>query len=158
VGLLGAGIASSSTVHWSTGVVGKVIIPMILSPTVSLLRLSVDGDRLVGVRNANPHRVDRGFRIAHGCFSAPSLALGHGLQDAQQSKGIIVLSDDGGLSGGLRGAMGCLGLRARTGGRDVLGRAGESCEPLAGASFGCGQCMASSLRRLPRACSNSLLS
>jgi inorganic phosphate transporter, PiT family len=36
-GLVGAGIASRSTVHWSTGVVGKVIIPMILSPAVGLL-------------------------------------------------------------------------------------------------------------------------
>jgi PiT family inorganic phosphate transporter len=66
----GAGIASSSTVHWSTGVVGKVIIPMILSPTVGLL-----GGYLLMVialwvfRRANPHRVDRGFRIAQ-IFSA----------------------------------------------------------------------------------------
>jgi phosphate/sulfate permease len=37
-------------------------------------------------RSANPHRVDRGFRIAQ-IFSATSLALGHGLQDAQKSAG-----------------------------------------------------------------------
>jgi len=36
------------------------------------------------LRNANPHRVDRGFRIGQ-IFSATSLALGHGLQDAQKS-------------------------------------------------------------------------
>jgi PiT family inorganic phosphate transporter len=91
-GLVGAGIASSSTVHWSTGVVGKVLIPMILSPTVGLL-----GGYLLMVialwvfRRANPHRVDRGFRVAQ-IFSATSLALGHGLQDAQKSMGIIVLA------------------------------------------------------------------
>jgi PiT family inorganic phosphate transporter len=68
------------------------IIPMILSPTVGLL-----GGYLLMVialwvfRRANPHRVDRGFRIAQ-IFSATSLALGHGLQDAQKSMGIIVLA------------------------------------------------------------------
>lgn len=91
-GLVGAGLASGSTVHWSTGVVEKVIIPMVLSPTVGLL-----GGYLLMIitlwilRNANPHRVDRGFRIGQ-IFSATSLALGHGLQDAQKSMGIIVLA------------------------------------------------------------------
>ena len=65
--------------------VEKVIIPMVLSPTVGLL-----GGYLLMIitlwilRNANPHRVDRGFRIGQ-IFSATSLALGHGLQDAQKS-------------------------------------------------------------------------
>ena len=91
-GLVGAGLASSSTVHWTTGVVDKVIIPMILSPTVGL----VGGYLLMVIalwllRKANPHRVDRGFRIAQ-VFPATSLALGHGLQDAQKSMGIIVLA------------------------------------------------------------------
>ena len=91
-GLVGAGLASGSTVHWTTGVVDKVIIPMILSPTVGL----VGGYLLMVIalwllRKANPHRVDRGFRIAQ-VFSATSLALGHGLQDAQKSMGIIVLA------------------------------------------------------------------
>jgi len=91
-GLVGAGLASSSTVHWTTGVVDKVIIPMILSPTVGL----VGGYLLMVIalwllRKANPHRVERGFRIAQ-IFSATSLALGHGLQDAQKSMGIIVLA------------------------------------------------------------------
>ena len=43
------------------------------------------------LRKANPHRVDRGFRIAQ-IFSATSLAVGHGLQDAQKCMGIIVLA------------------------------------------------------------------
>lgn len=91
-GLVGAGLASSRTVHWTTGVVGKVIIPMILSPTVGL----VGGYLLMVIalwllRKANPHRVGHGFRIAQ-VFSATSLALGHGLQDAQKSMGIIVLA------------------------------------------------------------------
>ena len=91
-GLVGAGLASSSTVHWTTGVVEKVIVPMILSPIVGL----VGGYTLMVIalwvlRKANPHRVDRGFRMAQ-IFSATSLALGHGLQDAQKSMGIIVLA------------------------------------------------------------------
>jgi inorganic phosphate transporter, PiT family len=91
-GLVGAGLASGSTVHWTTGVVDKVIIPMILSPTVGL----IGGYVLMVIalwvlRRTNPHRVDRGFRIAQ-VFSATSLALGHGLQDAQKSMGIIVLA------------------------------------------------------------------
>jgi PiT family inorganic phosphate transporter len=36
-GLVGAAIASASTVHWMTGVVGKVIVPMILSPFVGFV-------------------------------------------------------------------------------------------------------------------------
>jgi inorganic phosphate transporter, PiT family len=91
-GLVGAGLASSSTIHWTTGVVGKVVIPMILSPIVGL----VGGYLLMVIalwvlRKANPHRVERGFRIAQ-IFSSTSLALGHGLQDAQKSMGIIVLA------------------------------------------------------------------
>jgi PiT family inorganic phosphate transporter len=91
-GLVGAGIASGSAVHWTTGVVGKVVVPMVISPVVGL---SVSYLLMVGVlwllRRANPHRVERGFRVAQ-IFSAISLAVGHGLQDAQKSMGIIVLA------------------------------------------------------------------
>jgi inorganic phosphate transporter, PiT family len=36
-GLVGAAIASASTVDWTTGVVGKVIVPMILAPFVGFV-------------------------------------------------------------------------------------------------------------------------
>jgi inorganic phosphate transporter, PiT family len=36
-GLVGAAIASASTVDWMTGVVGKVIVPMILAPFVGFV-------------------------------------------------------------------------------------------------------------------------
>ena len=42
-------------------------------------------------RRANPHRVGRGFRIAQ-TFSAAAMALGHGLQDAQKTMGVIFLA------------------------------------------------------------------
>ena len=65
---------------------------MILSPVVGFL-----GGYLLMIialwvlRNANPHRVDRGFRVGQ-IFSAAAMSLGHGLQDAQKSMGIIVLA------------------------------------------------------------------
>jgi PiT family inorganic phosphate transporter len=91
-GLVGAGLASGSVVHWTTGVVEKVLIPMVLSPTIGLVGgYSLMIIALWVLRKAIPHRVDRGFRIAQ-IFSATSLALGHGLQDAQKGMGIIVLA------------------------------------------------------------------
>jgi PiT family inorganic phosphate transporter len=91
-GLVGAGVASGSAVHWISGVVGKVAIPMVISPIIGL---AVGYLLMIAVlwlfRRANPHRVEHGFRIAQ-IFSAISLALGHGLQDAQKSMGIIVLA------------------------------------------------------------------
>jgi PiT family inorganic phosphate transporter len=90
-GLVGAGLASGSAVHWM-GVVGLVVIPMVISPVIGLL-----GGYLLMVlvtwllRRANPHRVERRFRVAQ-IFSAASLAIGHGLQDAQKGMGIIVLA------------------------------------------------------------------
>jgi PiT family inorganic phosphate transporter len=42
-------------------------------------------------RNARYHRVERGFRRAQ-IASAAGLALGHGLQDAQKTMGLIVLA------------------------------------------------------------------
>lgn len=91
-GLVGAALASGSPVYWASGVVGKVIVPMIISPIIGLaggylLMIAV----LWALRRANPHRLDRGFRIAQ-IFSATSLAIGHGLQDAQKGMGIIVLA------------------------------------------------------------------
>jgi PiT family inorganic phosphate transporter len=91
-GLVGAGIASGSAVHWTSGVVGKVVVPMVISPVVGL---TVSYLLMVGLlwlfRRSNPHRVERGFRVAQ-IFSAISLAVGHGLQDAQKSMGIIVIA------------------------------------------------------------------
>ena len=48
-GLVGAAIASACTVHWMAGVVGKVIVPVILSPFVGFVGGYVDDHRLVGV-------------------------------------------------------------------------------------------------------------
>jgi PiT family inorganic phosphate transporter len=42
-------------------------------------------------RRRNPHRVFRGFRMSQ-TLSASALALGHGLQDAQKTMGVIFLA------------------------------------------------------------------
>ena len=42
-------------------------------------------------RRANPGRANRGFKIAQ-TVSAAAMALGHGLQDAQKTMGVIFLA------------------------------------------------------------------
>ncbi len=89
--LTGVGLASGITVHWEV-ILNKVVIPMLLSPLVGftlafLLMLAV----LWIFKNASPHKVTRRFRIAQTA-SAAAMALGHGLQDAQKTMGVIVLA------------------------------------------------------------------
>ncbi len=90
-GLTGAGLASGTTVHWDV-IIGKVAIPMVISPLVGfglayLVMLGV----LWGFRKANPTRVTRRFRLAQTA-SAAAVALGHGLQDAQKTMGVMTLA------------------------------------------------------------------
>jgi PiT family inorganic phosphate transporter len=90
-GLVGAALASTSTVHWS-GVFEKVVIPMIISPLVGfVLAYGLMVGILWAFRRRNPHKVSRGFRLAQ-TVSAAAMALGHGLQDAQKTMGVIVLA------------------------------------------------------------------
>jgi PiT family inorganic phosphate transporter len=90
-GMVGAALASSGIVYWS-GVLDKVVIPMIVSPVVGLvLGFLVMVAILWIFRRFNPGRVSRGFRLAQS-LSAAAMALGHGLQDAQKTMGIIVLA------------------------------------------------------------------
>ena len=90
-GLVGAGLAASTTVFWS-GVLDKVVIPMVVSPIVGgVLGYLVMVAILWLFRRAHPGRVGRGFRLAQS-LSAASMGLGHGLQDAQKTMGVIVLA------------------------------------------------------------------
>jgi len=90
-GLVGAAIASSSTVLWS-GVVDKVVIPMILSPITGLvLGYLVMVAILWLFRKKSPGRVSRGFRMSQS-VSAAAMALGHGMQDAAKTMGVVVLA------------------------------------------------------------------
>ncbi|MEV5506196.1 inorganic phosphate transporter [Streptomyces orinoci] len=90
-GLVGAAVAGSTTVHW-WGVWDKVVLPMFLSPLVGLiLGYLVMVCLLWLFRRANPHKAKRGFRIAQ-TVSAAGMALGHGLQDAQKTMGVVVMA------------------------------------------------------------------
>jgi PiT family inorganic phosphate transporter len=90
-GLVGAALASSGTVRWS-GVVEKVIIPMVVSPVVGFALAALVMIALLWVfRRGRPARLTRGFRHAQ-TVSAAAMALGHGLQDAQKTMGVIVLA------------------------------------------------------------------
>lgn len=90
-GMVGAALAASAGVQWH-GVIEKVIIPMIVSPLIGLvLGYLVMVAVLWIFRRVAPAKVNRGFRRAQA-FSGASIALGHGLQDAQKTMGIIVLA------------------------------------------------------------------
>jgi len=90
-GLVGAGIASGSTIEW-TVILDKVIIPMLASPLVGFAAAFALMIAILWIfRNRNQHRVQRGFRLAQ-TVSAAAMALGHGLQDAQKTMGVIFLA------------------------------------------------------------------
>ena len=91
-GLVGAAVvAAGSSVDWN-GLTDKVIIPMVLSPTVGFVGAYV---LMIGImwafRNVMPGKANRGFRLAQ-TVSAAAVALGHGLQDAQKTMGVIFLA------------------------------------------------------------------
>jgi PiT family inorganic phosphate transporter len=90
-GLVGAALAAGVGVRWST-VIDKVVIPMVVSPLFAfgagfLVMLAI----MWIFRRRNPHKVNRGFRVAQ-TVSAAAMALGHGLQDAQKTMGVIFLA------------------------------------------------------------------
>ncbi|PJE97545.1 anion permease [Streptomyces carminius] len=90
-GMVGAALAGGTTVYWS-GVLEKIVIPMFISPVVGLLLGYLVMVVIMWLfRRSNPHRAKRGFRIAQ-TVSAAGMALGHGLQDAQKTMGIVVLA------------------------------------------------------------------
>ncbi|WP_327585935.1 inorganic phosphate transporter [Nonomuraea sp. NBC_00507] len=96
-GLVGSALASAKiadwgkAVHWD-GVLEKVVIPMILSPLVGF---TLAAGIMIAIywifRNSQPGKTNRGFRYSQ-TVSAAAMALGHGLQDAQKTMGVIFLS------------------------------------------------------------------
>ena len=90
-GLVGAALAASESVQWM-GILDKVVVPMVISPLIGfglayLFMLAI----LWTFRRANASRANRNFRYAQIASSA-TMALGHGLQDAQKTMGIITLA------------------------------------------------------------------
>ncbi|MFJ4280541.1 anion permease [Streptomyces massasporeus] len=90
-GLVGAALAASATVQWS-GILDKVVLPMLLSPLVGVvLGYLLHSGILWVFRRSAPRRTMRRFRMAQ-TVSAAAMGLGHGLQDAQKTMGVIVLA------------------------------------------------------------------
>ncbi len=90
-GLVGAGLAGGLGIYGSA-IVDKVVLPMIISPVVGFgLAFFVMVGLLWLIRNASPSRTTRRFRLAQTA-SAAAMALGHGLQDAQKTMGVIYLA------------------------------------------------------------------
>lgn len=90
-GLIGVGLASGVSVDWDK-VIDKVAIPMVLSPLLGFIGAFLVMVAIMWIfRRARPQPVNRGFRHAQ-TLSAAGLSLGHGLQDAQKTMGVIVLA------------------------------------------------------------------
>jgi inorganic phosphate transporter, PiT family len=98
--LVGAALAAGTTVHWPT-IIDKVVIPMVVSPLIGFsLAFVVMLSILWLFRRRNAGKVTRGFRLSQ-TVSASAMALGHGLQDAQKTMGVIFLAL---VTGGYAGA------------------------------------------------------
>ncbi len=89
-GVVGAAIVAGTIVEWGT-VWEKVILPMVTSPFVGLILAFLLMRLIVQIfRNKNPRNVGKGFRHAQS-VSACAMAMGHGMQDAQKTMGVIFL-------------------------------------------------------------------
>jgi PiT family inorganic phosphate transporter len=91
-GLVGAALfADLGDVHWDV-ITKKVLIPMVVSPVVGfILGFIVMLALLWTFRRKNPGKLNRGFRIMQ-TVSAFAMSVGHGMQDAAKTMGIIALA------------------------------------------------------------------
>jgi PiT family inorganic phosphate transporter len=105
-GLCGAALAASrnnwSVIVWSQpnphqpwlgkGLLWKVIVPMVTSPLAGfILGFAFMSLLYLLLRNARPMKVNRFFGVAQ-MFSAGSMGIMHGTNDAQKTMGIIALT------------------------------------------------------------------
>src|SRR4030095_7436493 len=95
-GLVGATLSAvwfgvGGEVQWG-GIVEKVIIPMIASPLVGFVLGALVMLAVMWIfRRGNPGKLNRGFRLAQS-VSAAAMSVGHGMQDAAKTMGIVVLA------------------------------------------------------------------
>lgn len=131
-GLVGAGLASATTVHWN-GVVHKVVVPMVVSPVIGLvLGFLLMVGFLWAFRHRRPASVNRGFQRAQP-LSAAAAAFAHGTQDAQKTMGIMTLAlvATGHLQAFhvplwvILGAASAMGLGTLAGGWRIIGTLGN---------------------------------
>jgi inorganic phosphate transporter, PiT family len=90
-GLVGAALGAGEGVKWA-GIGEKVVIPMVLSPLTGFVLGFLVMLRILWIfRNGQPGRLNRGFRYAQ-TLSAAAMSVGHGLQDAAKTIGVVVLA------------------------------------------------------------------
>ena len=90
-GLVGAGLASFTQVEWR-GILNQVIIPMFASPIIGFVLAYIIMKLIMAwLKNRSYHSTMGKFRFMQR-FSAAAIALGHGLQDAQKTMGVIVMA------------------------------------------------------------------
>ncbi len=91
-GLVGATLfATNGDVQWDT-IIDKVLIPMVASPLVGFALGFIVMVAIMWIfRRGNPGRLNRGFRHAQ-TVSAAAMSVGHGMQDAAKTMGIVVLA------------------------------------------------------------------
>jgi PiT family inorganic phosphate transporter len=90
-GLVGATLLSAGGVVEWNGILHKVIIPMLLSPVVgAILGFIVMLAVMWIFRRGHPGTLNRGFRMAQSA-SAFAMSIGHGMQDAAKTVGIVLL-------------------------------------------------------------------
>jgi PiT family inorganic phosphate transporter len=103
-GLIGSAVVTGGhfgAVKW-TGVVEKVIVPMVLSPLIGFgLAFSFMVAIMWVFRRGNAHQLNRNFRGLQR-LSAAAIAYSHGTQDAQKTMGVITLAL---VSGGFIGTF-----------------------------------------------------
>src|SRR5213075_1626770 len=90
-GLIGAGVAHAgiSGIQWNG--LNKTLIAIVLSPTLGLVLTMIImlATSWMGVR-ASARGAEQGFRALH-LASAGAYSLGHGLNDAQKTMGVIAV-------------------------------------------------------------------
>jgi PiT family inorganic phosphate transporter len=95
-GLVGATLCAGlfhldATVLWG-GIITRVLIPMVASPLVGFLLGALMMLAVMWVfRHGSPAKLNRGFRRAQ-TVSAMAMSIGHGMQDAAKTMGIVVLA------------------------------------------------------------------
>lgn len=90
-GLAGAGLAGALSVNWTT-IVTHVLIPMVVSPMIGFfLAYCIMSCLNYFLRSYAFHPIMRRFRFLQ-MFSSAAIALGHGLQDAQKTMGVIFIA------------------------------------------------------------------
>ena len=95
-GLVGATLSAvlfgvGGTVLWG-GILEKVILPMVASPVVGFVLGAIMMLAVMWIfRRGNPGKLNRGFRAAQS-VSAAAMSVGHGMQDAAKTMGIVVLA------------------------------------------------------------------